>query len=325
MPHLVNKGDTLLPMLSWIMLLVQATLAVIGLELLRNAIRSTGKAGSPKCISLDVVLPIAIVIPLALQATRVEDSVSGFGWIAIGGPVVCGLVAAGCSLIVGKSIEKQGDPIRAFSLIVWLASGVVLLLLAAAYELTIPIGQCVFAIATILLWLNTPIDQAPNETSDNDQENNNGGYGWVLGLSVAQAVVALFVETDLARTSSAIMIVYAIMALAIIASLGGPLRVMRVGGWVACYGVLFAIGFMTLMQLVPMARAVYISGDGDKFMHVATDFGIFAPEAVVLIALAGFSLLLRRLTDASVQIWGAAVVTIAIAWFVWKLAFLPIG
>lgn len=312
-------------MLSWILLLVQATLAVVGLELLRKVFRSTCKVSSPKGITLDVVLPIAIVFPLALQATRVENSVSGFGWIAIGGPVVCGLVAAGCSFIVGKSIKDQDDPIGVFSIIMWLASGVVLLLLAAANELTIPVGQCVFAIAAISLWLNTPTDQLPNDAGDNDQDRNSAGFGWVLGLGVAQAAVALFIEKDLARISSTLMMVYAIMALAIIASLGGPVRVIRVGGWVACYGVLFAIGFMTLMQLVPMTRVVLESGDGEKFIHVAKDFGIFAPEAVMLIALAGYSMLLKRLSGISGLIWGGVVLVFAIAWCIWKLTLLLAG
>ncbi|MCH8823307.1 MAG: hypothetical protein IH984_07345 [Planctomycetes bacterium] len=304
---------------------MQATLAVVGLELLRRAFRSTCKASSPKGITLDVVLPIAIVFPLALQATRVENSVSGFGWIAIGGPVVCGLVAAGCSLIVSKSIKDQNDSLSAFSIVMWLASGVILLLLAAANELTIPVGQCVFAIAAISLWLNTPTDQLPNDAGDNDQDRNSAGFSWVLGLGVAQALVALFIEKDLARISSTLMMVYAIMALAIVASLGGPLRVLRVGGWVACYGVFFAIGFMTLMQLVPMARVVLNSGDGEKYIHVAKDFWIFAPESVMLIALACFPMLLKRLSGISGLIWGGGVLVFAIAWCVWKLALIPAG
>jgi len=121
------------------------------------------------------------------------------------------------------------------------------------------------------------------------------------------------------------MMVYAIMALAIIASLGGPVRVIRVGGWVACYGVLFAIGFMTLMQLVPMARVVLDSGDGEKYIHVAKDFGIFAPEAAMLIALAGFAMLRKRLSGISGLIWGGVVLVIAIAWCVWKLTLLLAG
>lgn len=312
-------------MLSWILLLVQATLAVVGLELLRKAFRSTLKDGTPKSITLDVVLPIAIVFPLALQATRVEHSVSGFGWIAIGGPVVCGLVAAGCSLIVGKSIKDQNDSLSAFSIVMWLASGVVLLLLAAANELTIPVGQCVFAIAAISLWLNTPTDQLPNNAGDNDQDHNGASFGWVLGLGVVQAVIALFIEKDFALISNTLMIVYAIMALAIIASLGGPVRVLRVGGWVACYGVFFAIGFMTLMQLVPMTRVVLESGDGEKFIHVAKDFSIFAPEAVMLIALAGFPMLLKRLSGISGLIWGGVVLVFATTWCVWKLTLLTAG
>ena len=305
--------------------MVQATLAVVGLELLRKAFRSTLKDDTPKSITLDVILPIAIVLPLALQATRVEASVSGIGWISIGGPVVCGLIAVGCSFIVGKSIKDQNGPLSAFSIMMWLASGAVLLLLAATNELTIPVGQCVFAIAAIVLWLNTPTDKLLNQSSDSDQEMSSDSFSWVLGLAVAQSVVALLIDKDLARISSTIMMVYAFMAMAIIASLCGPLSVLRVGGWVACYGVFFAIGFMTLMQLVPMARVVFDSGDGEKYIHVAKDFGIFAPEAVMLIALAGFAMLQKRLSDISGMIWGGVVLVIAIAWCVWKLTLLPAG
>ena len=312
-------------MLSWTLLLVQATLAVVGLELLRKAFRSTLKDDTSKSITLDVILPIAIVLPLALQATRVEASVSGIGWISIGGPVVCGLIAVGCSFIVGKSIKDQNGPLSEFSIIVWLASGVVLLLLAAVNELTIPVGQCVFAIAAIVLWLNTPTDKSLNQSSDSDQEMSSDSFSWVLGLAVAQSVVALLIDKDLARISSTIMMVYAFMAMAIIASLCGPLSVLRVGGWVACYGVFFAIGFMTLMQLVPMARVVFNSGDGEKYIHVAKDFGIFAPEAVMLIAFAGLAMLQKRLSDISGMIWGGVVLVIAIAWCVWKLTLLPAG
>ena len=58
-------------------------------------------------------------------------------------------------------------------------------------------------------------------------------------------------------------------------------------------------------------------------MHVAKDFGLFAPEAVMLMAIAGFPVLQRRLSTTSQQKWGIAVLVIAIAWIAWKLVQIP--
>ena len=64
---------------SWVMLFVQAALAVVGLQLLRHSARTaTGVGGGPNVI-INVFAPLALVAPMVLLVGGIDGSVHGLG------------------------------------------------------------------------------------------------------------------------------------------------------------------------------------------------------------------------------------------------------
>ena len=228
---------------SWIMLFVQAALAVVGLQLLRHTARTaTGVGGGPNVI-INVLAPLALVGPMVLLVGRIDGSVHGLGWIPIGGPVACGMFALACALIVGNQFDQRTAALRPLLLATWVSTGVVMLLVAATHELTISVGQCAFTLAAVILWLNTP-QRASVGTSP--AKASGSGILWpalALVCSLGQGIAALMIDPSLAGYSGALMVTYAAMGAAIFACVCGTTAALSVGGWATVYGVLFALGF----------------------------------------------------------------------------------
>jgi len=67
---------------------------------------------------------------------------------------------------------------------------------------------------------------------------------------------------------------------------GGQVAI-RVGGWAATYGVLFALGIMSLIRMIPAAIQVLVGPELVATGPIANGFGVYAPEACALVLLAG--------------------------------------
>ncbi len=307
-------------MLSWVMLFVQAALAVVGLQLLRHGARTaTGVGGDPNVI-INVFAPLALVGPMVLLVGRIDGSVHGLGWIPIGGPVACGMFALACALIVGNQFDQRITALRPLLLATWVSTGVVMLLVAATHELTVSVGQCAFTLAAVILWLNTP-QRAP--AGAGPPKASGSGTLWpalAMACSLGQGVAALMIDPSLAGYSGALMVTYGAMGTAIFACVCGTTAALSVGGWATVYGVLFAMGFMSLRQLIPMAVQTVTGGDTAALKHVAYGFGAYAPEAALTLALVAAAMSIGGMGRRPQRIGGVTLLVVAAVWCAWRLS-----
>ena len=306
-------------MLSWVMLFVQAALAVVGLQLLRHTARTaTGVGGGPNVI-INVLAPLALVGPMVLLVGRIDGSVHGLGWIPIGGPVACGMFALACALIVGNQFDQRTAALRPLLLATWVSTGVVMLLVAATHELTISVGQCAFTLAAVILWLNTP-QRASVGTSP--AKASGSGILWpalALVCSLGQGIAALMIDPSLAGYSGALMVTYAAMGAAIFACVCGTTAALSVGGWATVYGVLFAMGLMSLRQLIPMAVRTAAGDNTAALKHVAYGFGAYAPEAALMLALVATAMSMGGMGRRVQRIAGVTLLVVTAVWCAWRL------
>lgn len=307
-------------MLCWVMLFVQAALAVVGLQLLRNGARAATRAGGDPNLIINVFAPLALVGPMVLLVARIDGSVHGLGWIPIGGPVACGTFALACTLIVGNQFDQKIAALRPLLLATWVSAGVVMLLVAATHELTLSVGHCAFTLAAVILWLNTP-QGAP--AGSGSAKASGSGTLWpalALACSLGQGVAALMIDPSLAGYSGALMVTYAAMGAAIFACVCGTTAALSVGGWASVYGVLFAMGIMSLRQLIPMMVQTVAGGNTAALKHVAYGFGAYAPEAALMLALGAGATSTGWMGRRLQRIGGVTLLVVAAVWCAWRLS-----
>ena len=319
-PQSLGESVTLLLRFSWIMLVVQAGLAVVGLHALRSGAQAAVRSGGARPLLINVVVPLALVVPMVLLAVRVNNSVHGLGWIPIGGPISCAMFAVACAMIVGIRFEPRGLAPKPRLLAMWICTGVVLLLVTAAHELAVMVGQVAFAAAAVLLWFNTP-DETPAEIN-RAQKPSRGHYGLEIAAfcSLGQAILALMIDPSVIKISGALMVTYAAMGSAIIACILGPGAAVAAGGWGAIYGVLFGLGLMSLREIVPLAIRTILGGDPTAFRHVAFGFGAYAPEAALMLAVAAVGASMGRIQPYVQRIAGICLAHAAAIWCAWRLS-----
>jgi len=269
---------------------------------------SPPKDSALRALWRDVWLPLLLVLPCFGFVPIALPDVGGVGWVALGGPIAVAWVCVAAALFVGRSRDDTmrlapGDAVY------WALAGAVLVLLGAAHELHIWVGQCALALGAILLWRNTP-GQSTHHNQVGHIEHHEILRGNVaLSLSVlcalAHAVLAwLAVASAMheAQTSPALraMIVSAGMTIAVgaaIAAVVGLARrfnaveLTRLGGWAGTYGVLLAIGLFSLIGLLPQTiTALTGRAIAPPRLHVAYGFGQYGLEATLLLVLAIWSL-----------------------------------
>lgn len=273
------------------MILVQAALAALAIVCCgRMVLPAMNRLRHPALV-LDVWLPVALVLPLMFLAVGVEGSVRGVGWFPIASPVVIGLAAFGGAMLLGGSAAK-GDVLPAVRLTVAMVlAGVILLLLGAAHVMTIWVGQFAFAIGAVLLWINTPDEDAGMRQVPPSEIQMRAGWGMLimLGCAIGQGVTALVIWQNHATWSGGIMLLTAIVILARSTRTIGTDGTMRIGLWASALGVFFGLGMLSLIDL---PRRMLLAAVGElepKQGAIAFGFGVYAFEATVLLVLAGLA------------------------------------
>ena len=274
----------------------------------------------------DVWIPLALSLPLILLAPAVGPSLGGAGWAPVGAPVVLGWIIAGAAMAAidrGGGLVRSGESAgsRGMALALWGLGGVLLLLLGAAHELTLLTGQMFFAMGAVLLWW---LSGAPGTVAVGGE--GRGAVRAGLGLLGALLGAACCAVLGLRAASSgyeqpAIMIALlpGVLTAAPLAIFAGRGRAIRIGGWTALIGLWIGTGAISLSRLLPLAFNPQRSLDGPIGTGVAFGFGRYAPEAVMLLLLAGIALLANRLVRplrvvvaALMVVAGAVILTIRI-------------
>ena len=304
-------------MLSGVMLFVQAVLAVGGLLLLRRLLGALEPRADLEII-LDVWCPVAVIAPMLSFAARVESTVGGAGWILVGGPVAAGAMALGASLLTDRSGMERNRP-APWMMGTWTATGLVLLLLGSAHELTMLMGHCSFAAAAVLLWLNSP---GPVASASGPARGAPTARVLVpvMACAIGQGAAAWMIGPSLVRASGAVAVAYAAMAVVMAARVGGATAGLRIGGWVAAYGVLFGLGLISLFHSVPQVVGVLSSQEPVTTTQVAYGFGHYAPEATALILLGAVAVAARRQRRSIRRSVGAVMIVATTAIIAWRLA-----
>lgn len=315
---------------GWLWLLAQAVAAIIMIiALWRLALPALGRLTEPALL-LDVWLPVTLVAPLltfsllaihrdhagqdAGATDAVAGSVVGIGWVSLGGPILLAALIVGAALIQSNrhaNLEPSEETVRkaASNVAPWILrdwrpraalaavlAGLVILLLGAAHVLTMWIGNCAFALAAVLLWINTPDesdDVAPGEV--NNPELQRMGFGMVAAVfaAIGQAVMVVPAGEVEPVSSMTIATVSAVVAGVLVVRAAGDANAIRVGLWTGGLGILFALGVLSLGVLLPRAiLAIRLDADPGPPV-VAHGFGVYAFEAVILIALPAAMLVLR--------------------------------
>jgi hypothetical protein len=315
-----------LPML-W--LIVQAMAAIASVQIFRLRIApNVNRMRDARAVS-DAIGPLALALPMIAGGFRTGFDVGGTsgaaGWITVGAPAICGMLALGIAAIVASlsasvpSNKPSQRLIAPAAAAAWSLTGAVLLMLGAAHDLTVWAGQCAFAAGAVLLWINTP-ELTREEPSPTDAQAGNG-LTLVLLCAVAQGVAIGLAPASMLNVAAGIAIAHAAMIIALLARLASPGAAMRIGGWTATLGVLLGLGAISLRQLLPRALGVLNGEHSRPPVNVAYGFGEYALEATILLALGIAAIALEHLsTSITRRAMGALLILAAALLAGWRLA-----
>jgi hypothetical protein len=301
-----------------IALATQALFAVMTIDQLRRNIFPALDQLRARALVTDVWSPLAIVLPMLFFLSRtVEGSVAGSAWVGVAGPIACAVVGLGSALIVNRCCFLS---LNLLSVAIWTGAGLVLLLLGAAHHLTLWMGQCAFALAAVLLWINTPDDADASTQLSVLQLRAGLGLALAVFAALCQGAASLFVPDHSISISGGIMLAGGAMTAAAAARFAGPEAAIRISGWSATYGVLLGLGVLSLLRLIP---AVYLAAAEEIILpvrRVAHGFGAYWIEATMAIAFAGSAGVLMRLPGAIKRVVGLGLIIAAAVLTAWRLS-----
>lgn len=317
-------------MKSTLLLAAQAIFAIFGLrQLVRNVLPELPRLQHPQLI-LDIWAPMAVVGPMLFLIGRTSTGITGPGWLALGGPLLCAILGVGLALIragavgsVGSLGETSTSPTA--GAIAAGGAGLLMLLLGAAHDMTMWIGQCAFAIGAVLLWINTPSDpgvRGRQVVSEVHDRRAGLGMAAMVSCAIVQGHVMMALHGPLTFISAAMALTYAVFALAFTARIAGPQACARVGLWAAALGVFFGLGLISLSHMVPEALRILRLGYGEPVNKIASGFGMLAPEAAGLIVAAGLAIAMPWLRNRTSLSTGLLVVVAGMAAVVVRLLML---
>ncbi|MHC5114241.1 MAG: hypothetical protein ACYTGP_07420 [Planctomycetota bacterium] len=308
-----------MPLSSLGPLALQALLAVAGLHLLARRILPAARGLRQPALITDVWGPLTVMLPLLIVAGDVGTSVRGAGWLAVGAPAWIGVFAVAAVLLVRS--PRPGLAVDPRLSLACGGAGLLLLLLGAAHDLTVWIGQCTFALAALLLWMNAPAHEAAAD--DAPPAGDAAGVVWVpaaLACGAGQGVCALLVDDGVAAAiSGAMMVAWAAWAVIAAAVAGPDDAAPRVGGWSAALGSLFGIGIISVAYMTPLALRILSGRAPEVSTHVAHSFGAYAVEGAVLVLLGAAMLIVPRASGIARRALGAALGLLAAAAAAWRI------
>jgi hypothetical protein len=312
-----------------LMVALQIGFAALALHMLaRHVYPALGHVRQGELVA-DVWLPVSLVIPLLFLIGGVDGSVREAGWPALGGPVAVAVIGLALAAMIGRGgIGVFGEEFADGESIGWrlaprltvaaLIAGIILLLLAAAHVMTMWVGQCAFAIAAVMLWINTP-EIGRGEPAQNSMQVR-AGFAMVVVLmcSFAQGIAGRFAGDDALLLVVALMILHATVALGLAARQTSAGLCVRLGVWSASFGVLFALGLIALLAMVPRILATMFAQElPPHSMQIAAGFGAYAMEATVLMVLTPLAVGVMRLPRGVQVIIGAALLLLVVGRLGW--------
>ena len=213
---------------------------------------------------LDLWLPLILIAPLSTSALRAGDNVRAIAPLALSIPAGVAMVAAGVSCLTGRMVNSapRGRTISALALACF--AGLVLMLLAVTDRLLVGVGQAIFAAAVVLMWVNAPNPEPGADAVSNALPRNENAV-WVaimfLTLGAAgQSVTMLFVQPPGLGMAGGVLAMQIVAVIALLGRSASSEASLRVGQWIAVYGILFSIGAVSLAKVL-RATIPFVRGD----------------------------------------------------------------
>jgi hypothetical protein len=269
--------------------------------------------------------PLTLALPMIAAAFRTDWSIADnsdhAGWIVLGAPAACGLLALGVACLARSHSGDQ--PLRGTLAPLLIAAstfaGAVLLLLGAAHHLTIWAGQCAFAAGAVLLWMNSP--DFSGEHSGAVELRASGGVSLMLLCGVIQALAVGFASQSMLNIAAGLILMHVTMVLALASGLASPIDAIRMGAWAATLALLLGLGAISLRHMLPRAIAVMQGVHDRPPLRVAYGFGAFALEASIMLTLGALAIGLQRVPAAFPRrIIGGVLIVAAAVLAGWRLA-----
>jgi len=303
-------------MLSWIMILAQVLLMLAALHLLRWHVLPHLAQLSQRALVLDVWGPIAVVLPMLFWMIWVGGSVRGDGWMLLGLPIACGVLACGLVMLMHRdSAVSQQRLVQLMAAI----AGLVLLMLGAAHVMSIWIGQVSFTVIAVMLWLNTPDVHGEAGESQSPAWMNMAG---VVMCAAGMGLAGLWIGAEHRTITASIIAVYAVACVVLTAMYAGPVACVRLGGWAAVVGVLGGLSMISLGVMVPQAMKAIRNEELSDVQWVAQGFGAYAFDAVALMLLPVYLLANEHLHRTPRRLLGMALLLAVLMAMCWRVVSL---
>lgn len=325
-----------------VLLAMQAALTIIGVEQMRRTVLgAVNQLPQPEFV-LDLWGPLAVVVPMLFLVGQVGFTVRGVGWMPIGAPIIAAVLALGAAMVTGDSLKYISDwrtPAMLRMLVACAGIGLVLLMLGTAHDLTLWMGQCAFAVAAVLMWINTPetpeTPEPPTEVSPKVSPDSGGpssvplitrsqaragaGITIAIACAIGQGLITMWLPSAYAPLSGAMMLAGAALILAAAAPLAGPDAAMRIGGWAAAYGVLFGLGLLAIVHLLPEAMRLWHDPRAPVFTRIANGFGEYSIEGLALLLFVIMGIVHQWLESRTRRTLGVLLIIATAALAGWRL------
>ncbi len=317
-----------------IWLIVQIALACVTIVIwFVRVLPNLYRAPQPRLL-LEVWAPVALIVPvlcgLGFVGTGIHEQQH---WMPTAGVVLAAMCAVGVVLLRNDVHDNTARRFihSGFAGVVWTIAGIMLLMLAAADVLTVIVGQCVFAVAAILLWMNTPSEQelATIVRADDDLQAQRAasiGMLLIVVIAIGHGIAVVGGGQEHAFTSAGIALGTALLIMIATSIYGPATGGLRLAGWTASLGVLFAIGVLSMLHMLPHAIAIASNGKEEATaigrlpsIEVARGFAAVAPEAAGLIAVGLLGLVGDRLSIAGRRAAGAILALVSVCLLLWRL------
>ncbi len=305
------------------LLLAQAALGVLALRELHRFVFPALAHLSERKLVLEVWAPLAIVAPWMSWVWRVDGSVQGPGGLALVGPVLMGWMGLTAALLAGEARRpdlQHRSPRQWWPPLIWSASGLLLLLQCAAHEMTVMTGQCTLAAAAVLMWINAPLEP-DHATAPSSTASLRAGLGLIVVMlaGIGQGLFAQRTQGAATSIAGGLMFGFTAMAMSAAVRAGGQVA-LQIAGWAAAYGVLLALGLMSLRRMLPAAVQVVVGSDVLATGVIADGFGVYAPEACALLLLAGAGWLAGNLPARQQRVLGGLLLVLVALLAAWRLS-----
>lgn len=311
-------------MISWLAIVGQIITIMAGLWIFQRIVLPQLAGMKQPALVHDVWLPLVLVTPLLFHVISLHMDVSTtVGWTVLGAPIWCGGAALMAAVAFGCGRDPQ--PVSPGTWGLWSLVGVILILLAARGEMTVWLGQCGFAAAAVILWINTPprlVAQNADGSPVQHPADFRAGFGMLLmlGLALLQGGCTIFIDASLLWVAAVLTLGQVVLIILLVAREAGGMACLRVGGWLATVGVLFGLGVVSMRTMIPISLHVMIH---DRTLGrpslVGHGFGILAFEGTMLALLAAGAIIVPRVTDFWRPWLATAGLGLLVAWATFRL------